>query len=190
MPTTPPPEPWFPFLTALDETVSEVTKLHCFGGFVVTQQYGLSRPTSDLDVLEIAPVESLRRICDAGKRGSPLSRKHHVFIDIVKVAPTIYDYESRLTPIYENVFKHLHLMVLDPYDIALSKISRDNDRDFQDVLFLAKKIPFDLEVFENRYHTEVKPYLFGNGKPQEHTFNRWKTSILEDREMQQISFKT
>jgi hypothetical protein len=172
----------FQFLTELDKIVSEVTVMHCFGGFAVTQKYGLSRLTSDLDVLEIAPIESRNLIWEAGKRGSSLSQKYHVYIDIVTVASVPYEYESRLIPIYENVFSKLRLMVFDPYDVALSKLTRDNDRDVQDVLFLARTVPFDLEILERRYRDELKPYLTGNGKLAEHTFDRWKASILEERE--------
>jgi hypothetical protein len=34
--------------------VHEEVRLDCMGGFVVTTVYGFSRPTGDLDVLEIA----------------------------------------------------------------------------------------------------------------------------------------
>ena len=36
-------------------------------------------------------------------------------------------------------------MVMDPYDVALTKLKRDSDKDFQDMLQLAEKIPFDLD---------------------------------------------
>ena len=52
-------------------------------------------------------------------------------------------------PIYEGAFQHLHLLVMDPYDVALTKWKRDSDKDFQDILRLAEKIPFDLDLFEN-----------------------------------------
>jgi hypothetical protein len=48
---------------------------------------------------------------------------------------------------------------MDPYDIALCKLKRDIDRDFQDMLFLARSTPFDLAVFEQRYREELRPYL-------------------------------
>ncbi|WP_157466556.1 DUF6036 family nucleotidyltransferase [Edaphobacter aggregans] len=51
-----------------------------------------------------------------------------------------YEYEERLVPIYEGLFENLHLQVMDPYDIALCKLKRDSDRDFQDMLFLARSI--------------------------------------------------
>ena len=44
------------FLRALDAGLPEVVALHCLGGFVVAVRYGLSRPTADLDYLEVIPA--------------------------------------------------------------------------------------------------------------------------------------
>jgi hypothetical protein len=52
------PEPWLSFLRELDAAVETDVRLDCMGGFVVTMVYGFSRPTADLDVLEIAPKEA------------------------------------------------------------------------------------------------------------------------------------
>src|ERR1019366_377008 len=40
-----PPEPWKPFLDSVDGMLTGAVELHCFGGFVVTQMYGLARTT-------------------------------------------------------------------------------------------------------------------------------------------------
>ena len=56
-----------------------------------------------------------------------------MYLDFVGIAQVPYEYEERLAPIYEGFFEHLHLFVMDPYDMALCKLKRDNDRDFQDV---------------------------------------------------------
>ena len=54
MPTTL-PEPWLSFLKELDPIAGEPTKVPCFGGFAITQHYGLARSTVDIDVLDLAP---------------------------------------------------------------------------------------------------------------------------------------
>ena len=43
-----PPEPWCSFLYDLDSQLKDVVALRCLGGFVVTQQYGIGRGTSDI----------------------------------------------------------------------------------------------------------------------------------------------
>lgn len=49
-----PPEPWRSFLRELDELLKGPVELRCLGGFVTTQQYGISRETSDIDYLGLA----------------------------------------------------------------------------------------------------------------------------------------
>jgi hypothetical protein len=46
-----PAQPWASFLRELDELLKAAVELHCLGGFVVTQQYGIGRETSDIDFL-------------------------------------------------------------------------------------------------------------------------------------------
>lgn len=105
-----------------------------------------------------------------------------MYLDFVGIAQVPHEYEDRLAPIYKGVFENIHLFVMDPYDIALCKLKRDNDRDFQDVLFLAQATPFDLAVFEQRYRKERRPYLFGSISEADFTFGRWLEAIREDRE--------
>ena len=85
------------------------------------------------------------------------------------------------TPIFEGLFEYLNFLVLDPYNIALCKLKRDIDRDFQDVLFPARTVPFDLQLFEQRYREELRPYLLGDVKDADYTFDRWIEAIKEDR---------
>jgi hypothetical protein len=61
---------------------------------------------------------------------------------------------------------------MDPSDIALCKLKRDIDRDFQDMLFLDRSTPFDLTVFEERYKNELRPHVFGSLTEAEITSSR------------------
>jgi hypothetical protein len=70
---------------------------------------------------------------------------------------------------------------MDPYDVALTKLKRDSDKDIQDVLRLAAKIPFDLELFERRYWEELRENTTGRVEDNDFVFYRWKDAILEDR---------
>jgi hypothetical protein len=70
---------------------------------------------------------------------------------------------------------------MDPDDVALTKLKRDSDKDFQDVLQLAENIPFDLDLFEKRYQEELRDNTTGKPEDNDITFNRWKEAILEDR---------
>lgn len=88
---------------------------------------------------------------------------------------------SRSVSAVQNWLQHLQLFVTDPYDVALTKLKRDRDKDFQDMLQLAEKIPFDLDVFEKRYREELRDNTTGTPEANDVTFSRRKEAILEDR---------
>src|SRR5215467_3941643 len=138
------PEPWNSFLRDLDERATEETRLDCIGGFVVTQLYGFSRETVDLDVLVIAPKEQLNPLLEFGREGGALHKKHKVYLDYVGVAKVPEDYEDRLTEMFAGAYKRLRLCALDPYDLTLSKLERNIQRDRDDVRHLARSVPLDL----------------------------------------------
>jgi hypothetical protein len=176
-----PPSPWKEFLQDLDAAVNEGCILPCFGGFAVTVEYGISRSTLDIDVLDVAPPHMVATLIREAGKGSPLAIKHKVYLDVVGIANAPFDYEPRLRAMFPGAFQHIRLMVMDPYDIALTKLKRDSDKDFQDVLQLAERIPFDLDLFEKRYTEELRDNTTGKPEDNDRTFYRWKGAILEDR---------
>ena len=62
------PEPWRSFFAEVDACLREDVQLHCCGGFVVTQLYGVARTTSDVDFLSAVPNvrNELSRIAGKG----------------------------------------------------------------------------------------------------------------------------
>jgi len=48
------------------------------------------------------------------------------------------------------------MMALDPYDLALSKLQPNSQKDRDDVRFLARQVPFDLDLLRQRYTTELR----------------------------------
>ncbi len=82
MPSNPLPEPWRSFLRARDAQLLRPTELHCLGGFVVAQCYGLMRPTADIDIIESKGTDLITLAKLAG-RTSLLCTQHGVYIDIV-----------------------------------------------------------------------------------------------------------
>lgn len=149
------PEPWFSFPCELDSAVETEVRLDCMGGFIVTMVYGFSRPTGDLDVLEISPRDAGKPLLEPGKHGGPLHRKYKIYLDPVGVAHVPENYEDRLTEIFPKSFQHLRLCALDSYDLALSKLERNIQRDRDDVKYLARTVPFDLQVLKERYQKET-----------------------------------
>jgi hypothetical protein len=101
-------------------------------------------------------------------------------LDLVGVAPLPEDYESRRTEIFPGAFKRLRLLALDPYDIALSKLERNTQRDRDDVKYLARTLPMDLSVLVKRDEEELKPIL-GNQGRESLTLRLWIETIEEER---------
>jgi Nucleotidyltransferase of unknown function (DUF6036) len=175
------PEPWLSFLTELDQLATETVRLECIGGFVVTMLYGLGRTTGDLDVYEIAPRAIGRRFDEVAGKGAPLCHKYKVYLDYVAVVQPPYNYEDRLHEMFPGEFRHLRLMAFDPYDLALTKLARNIERDRSDVRHLAKFVPFELNVLRERYLTELRPYVT-NPRREDQTLELWIDDIEEIRE--------
>ena len=160
MPPDQPTEPWQSFITALDSKLDEPVDFHCIGGFVVSQYYGLGRETADLDILSLIPRQSADRIIQLAGKGSSLHKVYRVYLDLVTVANHPEDYEARLQrafPIWPNV----RLWVLEPHDLALTKLERSNERDIRDVIFLAQAGLINRDTLVTRFESELEPYLTG-----------------------------
>jgi hypothetical protein len=173
------PEPWHSFLHALDQRKIVETRMHCVGGFVVTVLYGFSRATADLDVLLIAPQENTSTLLAVAGQGRDLQRKYKVYLDYVAVAKIPENYEERLTEMFRGDCQHLRLFALDPYDLALSKLERNIQRDRDDVKHLARSTPLDLEILKQRYEKELR-WQLGNPKREDLTLKLWIEMIEED----------
>jgi len=173
------PEPWNSFLAEIDGRVGGVVELHCLGGFVVTMLYGLGRPTADVDVIMITPRDAIEHLLQLAGKGSELQRKYGIYLDFVTIAAVPEDYDQRLVEILPGTFERLRLFALDPYDIALSKLERNIQRDRDDVKYLARAVPFDLNVLRERYERELRPYL-GNPEREDLTLRLWLEALEEE----------
>jgi hypothetical protein len=174
------PEPWLAFLLDIDALVDEEVNLHCLGGFVVAEVFGLGRATADFDVLSIAPANVGKQVLQAAGRGGSLHRKHKVYLDHVSVTHVPEDYEERLRPIFRERFKRLRLFALDPYDLALSKLERNSAKDRADVFHIARAVPLDLKILRDRYERELR-WQMGIPEREDQTFNLWIEAIEEER---------
>lgn len=174
------PQPWAGFLGDLDAAVSESVQLHCIGGFAAAAAYGLPRPTADVDLLAVIPAAVRPQLFTLAGHGSPLHQRHRVYLQAATVAHYPDDYAARLHPLAPDRFRHLRLFVLDPYDLALTKLERNSPRDREDVFYLADTVPFDLQILRTRYEREMRPYL-ANAPREDLTLELWIDAIGERR---------
>lgn len=172
------PEPWKTFLHALDAQLSETVQWRCCGGFVVTALYGLPRPTADIDVLSVVPSHAREALSRLAGRESPLHQAHGVYLDVVTVAACPDRYDERLTELYPGTFRHIQLFALDPYDLALAKLTRNIDRDRSDIEYLGVTIPLDVSILRDRYQREMRGYL-SRPEREDLTLDLWMEIIQE-----------
>jgi hypothetical protein len=78
-----------------------------------------------------------------------------VYLQYVRgVADFPEDYETRLTTLRFGL-KNLTLRVLEPYDLILSKLTRNSPKDAEDVRALAQQRGLEFEVVMKRFRTEM-----------------------------------
>jgi hypothetical protein len=71
-------------------------------------------------------------------------------------------------------------MALDPYDLALSKLERNGQKDRDDVRHLARRVPLDIDLLEERYVSEMR-WQLANPAREDLTVRLWVDAIREDR---------
>jgi hypothetical protein len=172
------PQPWRSFLLEVDARLTHDVQLHCCGGFVVTTRYGFPRTTADLDVLSIVPTADQQNLAVLAGRGSELHKTHGIYLDIVTVATYPEDYASRLQEMSPHALRHVRLLALDPYDLVLTKLTRNSDRDRADVEYLATAVPLDIAVLRQRYESEMRSYV-AHADREGLTLELWSEIIQE-----------
>jgi hypothetical protein len=180
MPVEQPHEPWRSFLRDIDAQLSGPTEIHCLGGFVVADYYGLTRPTADIDIIQVRGAATVAEVQRIGGKGSPLAKKHKVYLDVVTVADVPERYEDRLIDVYSGAFRNLRVRVFDRHDLALAKLGRNEDHDREDVRRLAQGPGLDVAILEQRYRDELR-WQLGNPAREDLTLGLWIEMITELR---------
>ena len=165
--------PWNEFHDAIDAQLSAPADLHCIGGFVMTLQYGLSRATADIDVMEAAPTGALTELQRIAGHGSELERRFRVYLQVVRVAMYPENYASRLVPMWPGRFQRLRLFALEVHDLALTKLGRNSDVDRQDVRQLAAAGLINAKTLQERYEEEYRPNLSSGEEKLDLTIKLW-----------------
>jgi hypothetical protein len=148
------PSPWPEFLADVDRSLSEPVELHCVGGFVLTAVYGILRSTADLDYISAIPIQSSGKLEQVAGQDSDLAKKHKVYLQRVGVCDYPDEYESRLNHLPLGL-KHLTLKTLEPYDLLLSKLTRNSPKDMEDVRALVQKLNLNFDILMERFQTEM-----------------------------------
>lgn len=169
------PSPWPEFLAAVDQRLSHRAELHCVGGFVLAVLYGIPRPTADIDYIGVNPESN--EIDEMAGRESRLCRQYKLYFQrIGGIADFPECYEERLTELPLDLQK-LVLKALDPYDLILSKLTRNSPKDSEDVKFLAKKLQLNFSTLYERWKKEMT--FVPNAERHETTLKLWNSYFSE-----------
>jgi hypothetical protein len=130
-------------LQILGERVLPSSQLFLVGGSALIL-LGSPRLTIDIDFIgdDIAPSELDQRIMQ-------VARELKIYIEPValeRFIPIPDGFDERTIRIGQ--FGNLEVFVADPYSIALTKLDRGFDTDFDDMIFLVKRHLVDIEELE------------------------------------------
>lgn len=166
------PPPWDKFLREVDAQLPERVHLVCIGGFVLAALYGFPRPTDDLDYLSIYPKQASELIEEIAGKNSALARRYKVFIHSAGgVVDLPEEYKDRLLPILLS-YERLQIAVPDPYDLVLSKLTRNSPKDREDVKHVAIKSRLSFATLMERFENEMD--WIANAERHRTTLNLWR----------------
>jgi len=157
-------EPWLSFLREVDRALGRTVSVHCVGGFVLGVLWNLPRPTGDIDFIEVAPSNAVSELLGVAGEGTDLAKRYNLYFHQVTVAEFPEDYASRLVDITPKGLTNLRLLALDVHDLALAKLGRNSPRDRSDVRFLVDKGLINRQVLEERFESELRPYVLNESR--------------------------
>ncbi len=141
---------------------------------MVEAVHKILRRTGDLDYILIHPGGAFQTLEEIAGQHSKLARKHQLYLQqVVGVADYPDDYEKRLREL-DLGLKMLHLFVLDPYDLVLSKLTRNIGRDREDVKDIAQQHSLRFSVVSKRYEKEMKPWIPNADRHHLTLYEVWK----------------
>jgi len=144
---------WRKFLDEIDTLLSSPVQLICIGGFVVTAIHGFSRNTEDLDHIA-SRGEIITELDTIAGSGSPLHRKHKLYIDYVGVVTMPINFDERLIQL-QIQSKKVTYFIPEVYDLVLSKLERNSPKDYSDVEYLANKYALSFSTLLRRFNEEL-----------------------------------
>lgn len=154
------------------ETPSEKVSIYVFGGAAAVIAYGSPRGTMDIDAYIEEQAFSARLFDWAGK-GSELEKAQGLYLHSANTELMLIetpDWKERSMEILPGKLKHLKVMALGKEDLVLSKLSRYNDRDREDIQFLLSKGTANPRKLI-AYYRSARLYYAGNLQTLDTTFN-------------------
>ncbi len=170
-------EELFEFLRDIDsrfdgENPKAKIPLYVLGGAAAVVAYGSKRATTDIDAwIEDARIRTKLRTL-AGE-GTVLAKKHQIYFQPANMTLMLIEepeWRERSIELLRGKLKHFTVMAASKEDLILSKLSRYNDRDREDIRFLAEERKADVKKLID-YYKAARDYYVGNRRTLDQTFN-------------------
>jgi hypothetical protein len=153
------PAPWATFFRELEQAMPSPVEMHCAGGFALLALTGAPRPTADVDIIGVVPEDATTMLLHHGGLASPLAARHGLHLERVIIAEYPAAYAERLLLVTPPDCKLLAVRIVEPHDLALSKLARNSPKDREDVGRLAEHGLLQAAVLRERYEKEMAPHL-------------------------------
>lgn len=154
------------------ESLKKKVELFVLGGAAAVIAYGSPRGTMDIDAY--LENERVRRLLEAwAGQGTELALKFGVYFQSANTRLMLIeepDWRERSKEILRGKLRNIRMLVIGKEDLILSKLSRYNDRDREDIRFLVE----NHEIAPKRliaYYRSARQYYVGNLRTLDQTFN-------------------
>ncbi len=161
---------------AKDAPPSKIT-LYVLGGAAAVIAYGSKRGTEDIDAwLEDSRMRT--RLQELAGKDTDLAKKHQIYFQPANMSIMLIEepeWRERAIEILKGRFKHLRIMAASKEDLILSKLGRYNNRDREDIRFIAEERKVDVKKLIAHYKA-ARGYYVGDLRSLDQTFN----AVLEE----------
>lgn len=151
---------------------SEKIRVYLFGGAAAVIAYGSRRGTLDIDAYVDERTAGAKLMAEAG-RGTELEKKYGFYFHKANTELMLIeapDWKTRSVELFKGKFKNIRIMALSKEDLILSKLSRYNDRDREDIKYLIETHRVRPERLVARYKA-ARQYYAGDLAALDTTFN-------------------
>ena len=146
------------FLFAVDDALEDRARLTVIGGSALTLGYAVEVFTNDIDTYS-SDLERVNRAAAVARKKSELP----IPLANSSIAQVPSGFEQRLKRVLPSL-QRLEVWVLDPYDLAVSKLLRGDEHDRQQLVALHEQVQFDKTALVSRFMELMADYV---GDPTE-----------------------
>ena len=170
-------EELFAFLRDIDdrldgEGLNSKVALRILGGAAAVIAYGSPRGTTDIDGhLDNERIQ--KKLEQWAGEGKELALKHDLYFQAANTTLMLIEepeWMDRCIEIGKGRLKNIRVMVVSKEDLILSKLSRYNDRDREDIRFIAENHKVDVKTVI-AFYKSARGYYVGHLPTLDQTFN-------------------